>query len=149
MSSPIPLASFFPPPPPPPGVDYLSNHQSTNHTKLSSSSDQHQSTIRSNQRLTLEPDQSTHQTTMINATTKSIKSTTNATNAPTYQIPVCLPRRGLFPPPACGTRRPAVPRHHPDPLRRRRSPGALPCAAAGLAVELLDLSGKLRGASSL
>ena len=42
------------------------------------------------------------------------------------------------------TRRPAVPRRRPDPLRRRRPAGALSCAAARLAVELFDLSGKLR-----
>ena len=39
---------------------------------------------------------------------------------------------------------PAVPRYRPDPLRRRRPSGALPCAPARLAVELFDLSGKLR-----
>jgi HIUase/Transthyretin family len=62
------------------------------------------------------------------------------------QVRARLPSRGLFPPPTDRASRPAVPRDNPNPLRRRRSHGALSHAPPRLAMELFDLPGKLMAA---
>ena len=78
-----------------------------------------------------------------NADGRTDKPLMSADQARAGQFELDLPCWRLFPPPARGTRRPAVPRHRADPLWGRRRQGALSRSPHCLALELFDLSGSL------